>query len=260
LPEIPAEHQHTLLSDCLYREGAYFRAHEALFSAPAMKVADKLQKFRKLIDRSFKYRNAGAFLSAKLSFWKANCLWNKLSDIQRNEHEDSILWSVVLNHPFAWSARWKKAVVALSQIYQKSGRWGALYNLKIHLKQRGPKYIKIDRELVSLMEAREGFKHIGNVSSYVDEFSRNSYLETNTPEEFESMIAIAEQFGLLPNCWKCCYAALCSKSVRGLRFRVRIFKKCISHLFKCEYAAYLKAWITFRATLALFRFSRWPAS
>lgn len=236
-----------------YRRGEYLSSHLSVYPNGRKRVQHCEEQLRSLLDRSFKYRNAGLPRTAKAACVDAHQLWSDLPVEKKALHEDGVLWSVILNLPVDSEGTWEEAATRLEKLRHEAGNWGGIYNLRIHLKHRGYDGLASPERLHDFLEARDGYDHIGNVSAYVDEFTRASYEEDCAYYEFEERINVAELFDLSPNVYKCCYAALRAPNVRGLALRLSLFWKCIRFMMRCEYSGALQTYLIFWASVALIR-------
>ncbi|KGB27084.1 hypothetical protein HPDFL43_00007640 [Hoeflea phototrophica DFL-43] len=240
------------ISAVYYRYGRYVSSHlEFTKSVPNGAYAE----LSILLNRCTHHRNAGKFFSPRISLLMAMRLWSKLSFSHKRKHFDLFQWCIILLYPLRKSDVYKRSAQRLARYYLKNGIWGGFYNLQIELKEQG----NIDflpPPMQAHKNALEGYEQIGNISAYIDEFSRNSYRGVKSKSEFYERMKIAEIFGLYPNIYKICYAALCARKTFFLYERYVLYGKFIHSMSKCEYSLVCRLMLIARGTLALLHLRR----
>lgn len=249
--KLPSKEGRQARANFHYRRGEYLSSHRAKYPARDNASETRNQKIKRLLDCSFVYRNAGLQRIAKARCINARKLWEGMSEVDKKINEGEILWSTVLNFPADEGGPWEQAAVQLEDLWHKAGNWSGIYNLRIHLLQRGREELAAPGRLYAFMNARDGYSHIGNISAYVDEFTRGCRDGNYQYHEFSERIFVAELFQLNPNVYKCCYAALRSPNIKGPLLRFALFLKCIHFMMKCEYSNWLRFYIIILASISL---------
>lgn len=247
-------HINQKLSDIAYRNGRYLSSFLYAYKHKMSNSNKERKWFHIYLDGSFKLRNAGCFLLAKICCFLSGVKWKKLPLSEQKETFLYYTWSLYLNFHRFFPHKSKKWLIYYAYWSLKKGAWGDYYNAEPHLRRKRINVAHVLRLKSPLMQARSGFHHIGNISSYIDEFTRDSYLNTSASSGYIKRIKLARSFELNPNGWKCAYAMLAQRRLSSWRKRRIIFKTFVSFLRKCQYNPMMKLYILYYGLVALLGF------
>jgi hypothetical protein len=236
-----------------YRGGRYISSAFYAARAEMAETTDVLDRlFATSIATAFRFRNYGAHIVVYKLFIISRFLLKNATKATRKRLRINHAWLHVLllqrlgrPQPVYWRRVRTVAMQAL-----REGQWGTYYLVREEAEKLGidaPGRLGIS---APLLPSRQGFKHIGNLSSRIDDFSKDAKIDQPRFRSVLREILIAQRVGLQPNRWKCALASLIYSPDLKLKDRVYLLSELFVAAWRCQYSIPTRLGILYHGTRA----------
>ncbi len=187
---------------------------------------------------AFRYRNYGDHRTARALYGKAIRAWLRLDSKQRAETRLSLLWLgtlIRLKDPRKQSKALRLAQ-EMAILCLKKGQWGQYYLVQPLLKRHDIDIAARVGINAPLLPAQQGFLHIGNLSSRIDD---STYAMKDTrPSKFVilKLLARAKKAKLYPNLWKCALGGMIYSKNTNFHFQFKLMILFLIGICRCQYS------------------------
>jgi SIR2-like domain len=225
-----------------YRAGRYLTSAKKSIEEASQFYLESNAELKGSSGAAFRFRNFGSHYNAHKNYKKALFAWLKVGRMERDDARLNLLWlgTLIRLKQKRGTARALRLARQMAILSLKKGKWGQYYLVQPLLERHG---IDVAREVgirAPLLPAQQGFLHIGNLSSRIDDFTGAMPKTRPSRDLVASHISEAGRAGLYPNLWKCALAGMIYCGDRSLQFRGFLFWNFCFSLHKCQYAIVTK--------------------
>lgn len=251
VPQSVAERIRTGIS---YRRGRYLSSAWHAARASRHRTGFSSVAFAASVAAAFRLRNYGSKWRTRVLWRIADWQWQSVDQSTKVEFQSTYPWLQYLmvsgNKGNTAKALQLAEIVARESLAR--GEWGLFYLVEPALAKAGINAGKLVGIDAPLLPGRQGFAHIGNLSSFVDDFTAAIPVEKPGHSVISERIGYARCAELHPNRWKLALSAMIYLSRNEIVFRRYLFKNFLIALSKCQYSLTTKIGIFIQGTRAYF--------
>lgn len=236
-----------------YRNGRYLSsALHALQTEISQTTPLDDRLFSIAIGTAFRFRNYGAHTTASALFSFTERLLKRVGKTTRRRFRINHSWLHVLilqRQGRPMPAYWRRVRTVAEQTLRE-GQWGTYYLISSEAEKLGidaPRRLGIE---APLLPSRQGFKHIGNLSSRIDDFSKDAPQDRPTRRAVLRELLIARRVGLQPNRWKLALASLIFTPNLNFQYRCFLFTELLAGSWRCQYSIPIRLAILYQGVRA----------